>query len=238
MLDTRLLFDRLSRPFREFLFPPLCFVCEQLLAEGEECVCASCFSAIRPVLKTDPHYQDTRAKLTSEGTISHLVAAYYFEAGGPLQTVIHQLKYNGLTSLGTLLGQRLGERVQVELAGEEIAGIIPVPLHLSKRRERGYNQSEYICRGMAPVLGAPVQPRFMVRRVYTQTQTMLNSEERKRNVAGAFAMRGSSKLMLKDATVLLVDDVVTTGATLQSCARVLVDAGARRVIACAIALAI
>lgn len=222
---------------RDFLFPPLCFACERLLGEEEVLVCAPCLSAIRSVSEADPHYHDTLDRLASEGSISGLVAAYYFDAGGPLQTLVHQLKYSGMTSLGSFLGERLGEKVKNELAGLHISGIVPVPLHLSKRRERGYNQSEYICRGMSSVLAAPVMPKTVIRKVYTKTQTMLNSEERTHNVAGAFALRERRPLMMKDATVLLVDDVVTTGSTMRSCARVLMDGGAKRVIACAVGLA-
>ncbi len=90
---------------------------------------------------------------------------------------------------------------------------------------------------MSSVLGVPGEPRLVVRRVYTRTQTMLNSVERKENVAGAFALRSGARLRIEEGTFLLVDDVVTTGATMQSCARVLMDAGAARVIACAAALA-
>ena len=224
-------------PFRDFLFPPLCLVCEKLLTGGEDHICASCLASIRPVSNTDSLYQDTLSKLTSTGSISGLVAAYYFEPGGPLQTIVHQLKYSGATSLGEFLGGTLGAKVHRELPGEEVSGIVPVPLHLSKRRERGYNQSEYICRGIAPVLAVPVEAKTVIRRVYTQSQTKLKSEERKRNVAGVFALRPGSSFMLKDATLLLVDDVVTTGATMQSCAQVLIDGGAKRIIACAAALA-
>jgi ComF family protein len=226
------------RPLRDVLFPPLCVVCENLLTGEEEHVCASCFSAIRPVLETDPTYQDSRRKLTSTGIISDLVAAYYFEPGGPLQTIVHHVKYNGMTSLGTALGRRLGERVKLDRPGEKVSGIIPVPLHFSKRRERGYNQSEVICRGIASVLDVPVAASVVLRRVYTQSQTKLNSEERQRNVAGAFSIQRQSSFMLKDATLLLVDDVVTTGATMQSCAQVLIEGGAKRVIGCAVALAV
>ncbi len=154
-----------------------------------------------------------------------------------MQTIIHQLKYSGMTSLGLDLGKHLGVRVKQELAGEKITGIVPVPLHHLKRRERGYNQSEYICRGMTSVLGVPVEPKLVTRSVYTQTQTKLNSEERRQNVAGAFKVRGEALPKIKDGTFLLVDDVVTTGATMQACARALVDAGACKVIACATALA-
>jgi ComF family protein len=230
--------DGLIRPVREFLFPPLCFVCETFLAADEELVCASCLSAIRPVSESDQHYQETLAKLASEGAISGLVAAYYFESGGALQSIVHQLKYSGMTSLGFFLGKRLGERVREDLGGVEVSGIVPIPLHFSKRRERGYNQSEYICKGIASVLPVPVEPGLVKRKVYTRSQTTLNSEERKLNVAGAFVLGKPRQLKVRDATLLLVDDVVTTGATMQSCARVLVDAGAARVIACGVALAL
>lgn len=237
MANNLLGLDWFIRPFREFLFPPLCFVCDTMLAGEEQFVCASCLAAIRPVAATDSRYQETASRLTSEGTISRLIAAYYFEAGGPLQSIVHQLKYSGMTSLGMLLGRRLGERVCQELAGEEISGLIPVPLHYSKKRERGYNQSEYICKGMASMLGVPVESKLVTRRVYTRSQTTLDSVERKRNVEGAFSLRTSARAKVTDRTFLLVDDVVTTGATMQACAQVLSDAGAGRVIACAVALA-
>jgi ComF family protein len=226
------------RPLRDFLFPPLCFVCENLLAAEEAMVCASCLSTMRPVLRTDQHYQDTRARLSAEGAISQLVAAYYFETGGPLQSIVHHMKYNGMPSLGKLLGKQLGERVKEELAGGEVSAIVPVPLHFSKKRERGYNQSEYVCRGMSSVLGVQVEPTLITRKRYTRTQTQLNREERRQNVAGAFLVQRRAQPGIKDATLLLVDDVITTGATMQSCAQVLMAAGAKRVIACAAALAL
>jgi ComF family protein len=230
--------DGLIRPFRDFFFPPLCLICDRMMAPEERYICDSCFALIRTVSKDDAPYQETLVKLASERTISGLVAAYYFETGGPFQSVVHHLKYNGLTALGRLLGERLGRRVSEELAGEEISGIVPVPLHYSKRRERGYNQSEHICRGMASVLGVPVEAKLVKRRIYTRSQTKLNIEERKENVEGAFVLRRRAGRVVKDGTFLLVDDVVTTGATMQACARVLMDAGAARVIACAAALAL
>lgn len=237
MPNCRCIFDSYIRPFRELLFPPLCFICEKLLGPNEEIVCAACLSGIRPVGKTDQHYQETLSRLAGEGAVSGLIAGCYFEEGGPLQSIVHQLKYSGMTSLGVLLGRRLGERVKDELAGEEIRGIVPVPLHFSKKRERGYNQSEFICKGMATVLGVPVEARLVMRRVYTQSQTTLSRDERALNVAGAFALRRHAERKIRDATVLLVDDVLTTGSTMRECAGVLVDAGAGKVIACALALA-
>lgn len=219
------------------LFPPLCFACGKLLGAGERSVCAACLRSIRAVSPSDLEFQERLAKLASEGTIAGLVAVYYFEGGGTLQSIIHQLKYSGMTSLGVMLGERLGERVKIDLAGETIAGIVPMPLHRSKERERGYNQAECICRGMAAVLGFPVESKVVMRAVHTKTQTKLNSEERKQNVAGAFALSRRGRPRIKDATLLLVDDVVTTGATMQSCASVLIGGGAKRVIACATALA-
>ena len=238
MANRRPIFDSLIRPFRDVIFPPLCFVCENLLTPEEEMVCESCLSAIRCVSIADRHYRETLAGLTSEGTISGLVAAYYFETGGPLQEVVQQLTYGGMTSLGVLLGQQVGKRVRDELAGEQIAGIIPIPLHFSKKRERGYNQSEYICKGICAVLGVPVEPKMVMRKIYTQSQTTLSREERQQNVTGAFALRRHAAPRVKDATYLLVDDVVTTGATMRECARAILDGGASRVIACAAALAL
>ena len=99
-----------------------------------------CWSAIRKISAEDSLYQEMFSRLSSEGHVSRLVSAYHFEKDGTLQSLIHYLKYGGITALGVELGRRLGDCVQATLGGVLISGILPVPLHPTKRRERGYNQ--------------------------------------------------------------------------------------------------
>lgn len=110
---------------------------------------------------------------------------------------------------------------------EERAALIPVPLAASRQRQRGYNQSECLARALAPLWNVPVRVDLLVRSRSTQTQTRLTPEERVRNVHGAFSATSAAREALRGAHVVLVDDVVTTAATLNACAAVLYDAGAR-----------
>jgi ComF family protein len=116
-----------------------------------------------------------------------------------------------------------------------ISGLIPVPLHPAKCRERGYNQSEYICQGIHAVTGLRVITGLLKRQRYTESQTHLEIEERRKNVAGAFVLDPSAEV--SGRTFLIVDDVITTGATMSACAKTLGDHGAGIVIACSVALA-
>jgi predicted amidophosphoribosyltransferase len=131
----------------------------------------------------------------------------------------------------------MGEEMATFAGAAGLSGVIPVPLHRAKLRERGYNQSAEIGRGIAAVLGLPLLTRLIQRRRYTATQTSLDPAERKRNVEGAFRVKPSRRAFVGGRKFLVVDDVVTTGATLSSCGAALVSAGARECVGCSLALA-
>ena len=139
-----------------------------------------------------------------------------------------------MTAIGEELGRVLGERIR-DVGRGESGVVVPLPLHRSRLRERGYNQCACIARGVAAVTGRPVDHRLVRRVRFTASQTTLGHEERRDNVRGAFAVRPHASVA--GMTVLLVDDVVTTGATMRACASALCSAGARSVIACAVAIA-
>ena len=224
-------------PFYRFIYPSVCFVCDAPLAETGDRVCADCWSSIKQISTDDALYREMHGRLLSSGVISELISAYHFEKDGTLQSVIHQLKYDGSTHLGVELGKRLGVRIVSQLQGMHVDAVLPVPLHPLKQRERGYNQSEHICEGIRSVFGLNVLPSLLRRRKYTQSQTHLTSEERRMNVGDAFEINPMLTEFVSHHTFLIVDDVITTGATIESCARVLMDNHARGVIACSVALA-
>jgi len=186
---------------------------------------------------SDPAYRLTADDLTEEGVIDSVVAPFFFDRGGPVQTLVHRLKYEQMTAAGILLGKHVAACMTGRHIDLQDAVIVPVPLHRAKLRERGYNQAEFIARGMSSELGVCVQKRGVRRCVYTKTQTQLGREERRRNVDGAFDVDKAAAILLARKTVLLVDDVVTTGATMRACADVLKGIGVGRIIACAAALA-
>ena len=172
------------------------------------------------------------------GHIEGLSAAYVFEKRGPLQSALHLLKYAGMHSLGVWLGRELGGAIRSDPAFAGAGVLIPVPLHGARLRERGYNQSERICAGIALATGLSVAAGALVRTRNTRSQTELTHREREENVHGAFALRrGCGGREVRGRVVVLVDDVITTGSTLASCAAALRDAGARTVLAAAVAVA-
>jgi len=175
-------------------------------------------------------------KLLSDGNISDLISCFVFEKEGPFQHIAHALKYKEYKTLGVDLGRALGEVLDHWDCGIDL--IIPVPLHRIKQRERGYNQSEFIAHGVASILEKPVVLNAVRRTRHTLTQTQLNIEERRRNMEHAFEPRIHSSRILSGKNCLLVDDVITTGATTNSCAQAIRTAGASEIIAASAALAI
>ena len=216
-------------------FPPVCFSCNMPLPSWRERICRNCLSALRVVAVTDEIYRRALHRLQSAGVLD-LIVPWYFEKEGPLQSLIHQLKYGGMTRLGFDLGKGVGDLV----ASREEKGfdaIIPIPLHKARMRERGYNQAACIAAGVARITRRPVRPRLVRRSRFTPTQTALSFEERQENVLGAFAASRMRLWAIAGRRFLLVDDVVTTGATMGACSMALLAAGAREVVGCAIAIA-
>ena len=228
---------RLFRPLFEFVFPPVCYHCGRRLDVAGGRLCAGCWSSVQTVRVEDRIYQGAMRRLSTDGLIAGLATRFYFEKDGPLQSLIHELKYGGMTAVGVELGREVASSVEELLGDLRIAGIIPVPLHRGRLRERGYNQSEQIARGIAAVTGFPVCNRFLRRARYTESQTTLSIEDRRRNVAGAFSPFHSALPSIAGGNFLIVDDVITTGSTICECSRVLLDSGAERMFACSLALA-
>jgi ComF family protein len=227
--------QKITRPILDFLYPPVCISCGKLLQDGRQKVCNDCWKAIPQVTQYLPLYQETRLKLLSEGNISDLVSCFVFEKEGPFQDIAHALKYKEYKSLGVELGICIGEALKERNLGIDI--LIPVPLHRIKQRERGYNQSEFIARGIAAVTGNPVVSNAVRRIRHTTSQTKLTLEERRKNMDHAFETIPCSTNILSGKKCLLVDDVITSGATTNSCAQMLHSAGAAIVIAASAALA-
>ncbi len=223
-------------PFLSFVYPPACLCCNAALERSAGLVCAACWASLGRVGSADPAYRKALACLLEGDVCAGLAAPYYFEAGGPMQRLIHELKYNGTTALGTALGARVAATMPDEACAAGPALIVPVPLHRVKLRERGYNQAAWIAGGLGEFLGVPVVCGLVRRRRYTQTQTHLDVDRRRANVAGAFQVV-RARLPAAGGTVVLVDDVITTGATMRACAGALREAGVEKVYACAAALA-
>jgi ComF family protein len=216
----------------DFVYPPLCVVCGRLLDNGKDHVCAECWESIQKVHAQLPLYVETRNKLVRTEFVDDLASLFVFEKEGAFQKIAHSLKYSGVQALGIEIGRRLGTKLSEQAIRAE--ALVPIPLHKRKLRERGYNQSELIARGCSRTTGIPVRTDLVCRGKFTQTQTMFSLEERRKNMENAFSFVSSD---VKGKTIILIDDIITTGSTIESCADVLKRAGAVRIIAASAALA-
>ncbi len=230
-------FRRLVSPVVDFIYPPVCALCDDALAPGDRSICGRCWTSFRRVDPSHPVWQELFARLSEGGHVGGLASCYLFEKEGALQEAMHLIKYRGWKNVGERLGRDLGMALEASGTRAMVDIAVPVPLHRVKERERGFNQSAVLCRGISAVTGIPVEAKALARTRYTPSQTTLTASERRHNVAGAFAVRRRARATIAGRRCLLVDDVLTTGATVQACAGALKSAGAASVIVAAAALA-
>lgn len=224
-----------ARSIIDVVVPPTCLFCQTLLSTNERHLCTHCWQSIPALTPSHSLFRDTRAKLLEEGAVSDLVSCFVFEKSGAVQALAHALKYDGFTTVGVVLGEKLGQVMNERGVKGDL--LIPVPLYSIKRRERGFNQAERIAAGISRVTGIPLMTGALRRTRHTQTQTKLGLEERKRNVEGAFEVEERLRPRISGAICVLVDDVITTGATISSSGMALLGAGAASVLAVSAALA-
>ena len=216
----------------DFFVPPVCLVCGK--DTEEELVCQECINLLSPIEKRfcilcgNPFTKREVCKYCKDYklSLSRIRSLYKFEH--PLPLLIHEFKYKNKRKLGEIFGKKMAVLVRSDPYLKNAELIIPVPLHPSKKRERGYNQSEIIALQISQDMG--IRMLNILKRVKnTRTQTELSVQERRRNVEGAFVLLQEFKETIKGKKVLLVDDVITTGATLDACSEVLLKNGAQEV---------
>lgn len=198
-----------------------CLACQTALVRQERFVCIDCLEGLE---HTDFHLhpQDNEMYKRLAGKVP-LDAAYsmaWFDKGGAIQHILQSLKYSKQPEIGIWLGMLYGKLLAN--SGTVFPAdtcLVPVPLHWRKHRKRGYNQAEKICKGLSKHLAMPIKTNLIRRIKYTKTQTRMSGYRRYTNVSQAFECRQPI-----DTPVLLVDDVMTTGATLESCIRTIADA--------------
>lgn len=210
--------NNLLHSLLSFLFDNRCSVCGEELEQDDVLFCKGCLEAL------------ARNNLQLEQTdeLEFIMPLAPFD---DVREAIHLLKYSGWKRLGRKLGVALGEKLSRVDFLREFDILLPVPLHKTRKRERGFNQSLIISEGVSKTLGIPVAKEIVIRVKNTRSQTQLSEEERGKNVNGAFSVKAPDKITGKN--IVIVDDVVTTGSTTKEITRMLKDAGARRVgVAC------
>lgn len=197
------------------LFPSTCACCGDVLVSGEKQICINCLAELSATLYSAHNDNRTERQLAGRIPFLYATSIYVFRQGNTVQKLIHAMKFHGNSDLCILIGRQMGLELLASGRFDDIDLLVPVPLHWRRRLQRGYNQSELLCRGIAQVMHRPVNTRALVRHRHTHQQSLQASTEREANVEGAFSIRRPDDLSGKH--ILLVDDVLTTGATLTSC---------------------
>ena len=210
------------------VYPILCLGCEQRLYEADSRSLPLCPACLRKLPRAEEQAVAERLSRlqTTQLPIGRAFALWTFDEGGTIQRVQHVLKYGNRPALGVALGQQLGQALRSAWPSTTYDAVVPVPLGRVRMLERGYNQSERLAAGVAEALALPLlRGKALARVRNTRSQTSLSREERTQNVDGAFA--SSKHVIPTESHLLLIDDVLTTGATLSAAAGELRGAGAR-----------
>jgi len=200
----------------ELIYPSLCIACGERLVSQEKFVCMKCWLDL-PVTNFHLDPDNNVARLFwGRVKIEQATAFFYYRKGSRYQQLIHFIKYRGLKELGYEAGIRLGDLLSTAVRFNSSELIVPVPLHPKREKNRGFNQSEWIARGIAVSFNHPVVSDNLYRQVYNPTQTRKDRYGRWQNVEGIFMVRDPGRF--EGRHILLVDDVITTGSTLEACA--------------------
>lgn len=205
----------------QLFFPINCECCSNWLSENEEVLCLHCIAALpRTNYHHDLHNQ-SQQRFIGRVNIQFATSFLYFTKEGMMQHLMHRFKYRDRKNIGKHLGLLFGSELAAGNHLQNIDGIVPVPLHFSKKDRRGYNQSDLIAEGLKESINVPIFSDALIRTKNTESQTQKTRAERLKNVKDVFIAKEQHTLQGKH--VLLVDDVITTGATLESAALTLLS---------------
>lgn len=198
------------------VYPACCAGCGQFLLEGEEVLCLSCFSRLPTTLFHQRVENSMHQKLSGRFPVEQATAFLYFSKAGLAQRLVHGFKYKQQYRTGRFLARQFGETLHQSGWLQGIDYLVPVPLHRRKERRRGFNQARTIADEIGKASRVPVTSQILIKVRHTESQTYKSIEDRLANVKDAFSLRKPD--LLENKTILLVDDVLTTGATLEACA--------------------
>ncbi len=202
-------------------FPSNCLVCGKRLDLPDDILCYVCEIKMPRTGFRDCVKNPVSIIFWGRARVMAGTSLFRFEKGSAYQTLLHDLKYRGNKRAGFYLGRLLGQEIKhTSLSDCDL--MIPVPLHRRRLRQRGYNQSEIVARGASLITGIPVAARLIKRYRYQSSQTSMNRQERFENMARAFTLCDYTT-DLHEKKILLIDDIVTTGATLEACSQLLIS---------------
>lgn len=227
--------QNINEALLSLFFPRLCLACNQKAPAIKELICTECLIRLpRTIFHLEKENEFTQ-RFWGRTKLETGAAMYLFSKGSKTQNLIHNLKYNGKAKVGVLLGQIYGRKLAKSPLYQSIDVIVPVPLHWKKLQIRGYNQSEQFARGLSETMNIPYLKDGMIRTMHADSQTTKSREERMANVLKSFDVYLHGDL--KGKHILLADDVLTTGATIEACTNKLLKLENTKVSAVTIAMA-
>jgi ComF family protein len=215
------MFRRVLNEITSFILPNSCTCCSGIMEADEHFICQDCRKQLEPF---DIPHPWTRDEIQA-GNIDNSLSAFWFREGKPIQSLMHAMKYQKMRSIGKLLGEEIGKKINIQTS-INFDYVLPVPLHKARQRDRTYNQSDFIAAGIAEIIKAEPLVTGITRTRFTGTQTKLNKSQRKENVSGAFIVNPKHISAICGKNIIITDDVITTGATILECAKAVRSAGA------------
>ncbi|ASZ10489.1 ComF family protein [Chitinophaga pendula] len=222
------------RSLVHLFYPHCCEICGQDLTDAEEVLCLTCLHQL-PATQCLSHNDHPAARIfQGRINVQHAAAIYYYIQPSPLQQLVYQFKYHQRQDIARYMGRQMGLQLLQFPWIQEITAIVPVPLHRQRQRQRGYNQSALLANGIAAIIQQPVK-ELLYRSHFKHSQTKHNRETRWQNVTQAFHIKHPATYARDH--FLLVDDIITTGATTEACCLQLLKTGAN-VSICSLAMAV
>ncbi|MBI3134118.1 MAG: ComF family protein [Bacteroidetes bacterium] len=212
-------FNHLLRSTLQVIYPELCCICQANLVRGEYHVCTACAFDLPYITGNQQDVTKLSKLFWGRVTIEQVHSLFNYQKGNHVQTILHAIKYKSRPRIATHFGTVLAKSIP---ADHGLTCIVPVPLHPKKERKRGFNQSQAIAEGLSAVLELPLYNRYVIRNAFNESQTKFSKYDRYENVRSIFTV--VKPKLLEKQHVLLVDDVLTTGATIESCAAELLTA--------------
>lgn len=207
----------------DLISPRLCVICGHRLSVSEETICTKCNLHLPRTGFHHHAYENEVAKLFwGQIPIERATAFFYYEAHAEAANILYELKYKNHPEIGQVMGRMLAKELMLSGFFDGIDGIVPVPLAKKRQRQRGYNQSQEIAQGVGSITGLPVIKNAVRRTIYKGSQTNKGRWERNENVECVFELIDATAI--QNCHLLIVDDVVTTGATVMACAKELLKA--------------
>jgi ComF family protein len=214
-------FNDLRESLLHLVFPHVCEGCGTDILQQDHFLCLRCLSDLPQTSFHIHSHNPVEKAFWGRLPVTSATAQYYFTRQSVIQHLMHQIKYKGNKELGYYLGKLMGTALGATNRFAYADALVPLPLFPAKEKKRGYNQAKILCEGMASVMIKPVIDNVVYRAVHTETQTKKNRVERWQNIEKGFALSNSH--LIEGKHLILVDDVITTGATLEACGRALLQ---------------